>query len=60
MKIIRAIGATLAFASLLLVLGSAGACECENITLGQCFLQSIFGFAGFYLGIGMAKYTERG
>lgn len=60
MKIIRAIGATLAFASLLLVLGSVGACECENITLGQYFLQSIFGFVGFYLGIGLVKYAKRG
>jgi hypothetical protein len=60
MKVIRAIGATLAFMSVLLILGSVGACECENITLGQCFLRGVFGLAGLYLGVGMVKYVERG
>jgi hypothetical protein len=60
MKVIGVIGATLALVSFLWVLGSVGACECENITLGQCFLQSIFGLAGLYLGLDMAKYAEKG
>lgn len=56
MKKITVIGAILATLSFFWVLGSVGACECENISLGQCAVQSLFGFAGAWLGLKMVDW----
>ena len=34
------------------------ACECENITLGQCMVQSAFGIAGAWVGCKLADLGE--
>lgn len=58
MKKITIIGAILATLSLFWILGSVGACECENISLGQCVVQSLFGIAGAWLGLKLADLGE--
>ena len=58
MKKIQVFGIALLMVSFLWVLGSIGACECDNISLGQCAGQSIFGIAGAWLGCKMADWGE--
>jgi hypothetical protein len=49
--IIRLIGMALAVLGLLGIIGSAGACECGNIGLGQCVLQGLGCLLGLWLGL---------
>ena len=58
MRKIRMFGIVLFIVSFLWVLGSIGACECENISLGQCAVQSLFGIAGAWVGCKMADIGE--
>ena len=56
MKKIIVIVAILATLSYFWVLGSIGACECEQISLGQCTVQSLFGIAGAWIGLKMVDW----
>jgi hypothetical protein len=58
MKKIQVFGFVLLMVSFFWVLGSVGACECDNITLGQCAVQSLFGIAGAWLGCKMLDLGE--
>lgn len=58
MKKIQVFGIVLAVLSFFWVLGSIGACECENISLGQCVVQSLFGIAGAWVGCKLADLGE--
>ena len=58
MKKIQVFGIVLLMASFFWVLGSVGACECENITLGQCMVQSAFGIAAPWAGCKLADLGE--
>lgn len=53
------IGALLTVCSFIWVLGSVGACDLDNITLGQCFVQSLFGILGVWVGLLMANWGEQ-
>lgn len=59
MKKNQVFGIALLMISFFWVLGSVGACECENISLGQCVVQSLFGIAGAWLGCKMADWGEK-
>jgi hypothetical protein len=52
-------GALLTVISFIFVLGSVGACEWDNITLGQCFIQSAFGILGVWVGLLIANAGEQ-
>jgi hypothetical protein len=54
----RFFGALLVVISFIWVLGSVGACDLNNITLGQCFIQSLFGALGVWVGFLLAKAGE--
>jgi hypothetical protein len=58
MKKIQVFGIALLIVSFLWVLGSVGACECDNISLGQCAVQSAFGIAGAWVGCKLADLWE--
>ena len=58
MKKIQVFGIILLMVSFFWVLGSVGACECENISLGQCVVQSLFGIAGAGVGCKLADLGE--
>ena len=58
MKKIQMFGIALLMVSFFWVLGSVGACECENISLGQCVVQSLFGIAGAWVGCKLADLGE--
>ena len=58
MKTMGMVGIIISFVSFLWVLGSVGACECENIDIVQCIVQSIIGLVGLYFGIGLVRYAE--
>lgn len=55
---IKFIGGLLAILAFFWVLGSVGACECENISLGQCMIQSLVGIVGVWGGLKMASIEE--
>lgn len=59
MRKIRMLGIVVFIVSFLWVLGSIGACECENISLGQCAVQSLFGIAGAWVGCKLADWGEK-
>ena len=54
----RFFGALLITISFIWVVGSVGACEWDNITLGQCCVQSLFGVLGVWVGFLLAKAGE--
>ena len=58
MKKIQVVGIILLMVSFFWVLGSVGACECENISLGQCVVESLFGIAGAWVGCKLADLGE--
>lgn len=47
----KKIYAVVSILGLLLVIGTAGATDLDTISLGQAFLQSVLGMAGFIGGI---------
>ena len=59
MKKIQVFGVVLLMLSFFWVLGSVGACECDNITLGHCMVQSAFGIVGAWVGCKLADWGEK-
>ena len=58
MEIIKLIGAVLFVFAMFWVLGSVGACDCGNITLKQCALQSLVGIIVGWIGLKMGTIGD--
>jgi hypothetical protein len=58
MKILEYIGGALMVFSFLWIVGTAGALECDNITLLQCIIQGAIGFAIGWVGLKLVQFVE--